>query len=381
VFFGLEHPVVPGFKFTLGVFATCLIAVAQGPVSPSDQDVPPSDVSGWNAGPFKVRGILDAYYGLAFYDSPGFVNPLRSLDASANQLDLNMAKLTLSRTAAPFGFQLDAGMGQLLEITGATEKNIPGTRYVEQAYFSLKPESWHNVQLDVGKFASSAGAEALDTADNWNYSRSFLFTWAVPSYHTGLRSTISLGNQFVGGLQWVGGWNNVTTGATYRTIGVTGSWTRPKVTWNNAYYAGPDENKSDRGMRNLYDTTLLLTPGARATFYINFDYGHDRSQAGRSFQWGGVAGAARFRLPKRFAISPRLEVLRDASGQVTGMPQTLKEITLTGTYSHWKGVLNYLEFRKDWSGAPCHDSATQGQIGSGQPTLLIGVVLLISPDR
>lgn len=372
---------MPGFKFTLGVFATCLIAVAQGPVSPSDQDPPPPNVSGWNAGPFKVSGILDAYYGLAFHDSPGFVNPLRSFDTGANQLDLNMAKLTLSRAAAPFGFQLDAGMGQLFDISGATEKNIPATRYLEQAYFSVKPESWHNIQLDVGKFASSAGAEVLDTADNWNYSRSFLFTWAVPAYHTGLRSTIPIGNQVVGGLQLVGGWNNVVTGATYRTIGVTGSWTRKKVTWNNAYYAGPDENRIDRGMRNLYDTTLLLTPNNRANFYINFDYGHDQPQFARSFQWSGVAAAAKFRLPKGFAFSPRLEVLRDASGQITGTPQTLKEVTLTGTYSHWKGVLNYLEFRKDWSGAPCLESCTQGQIGSGQPTLLVGVVLVISPER
>lgn len=381
MFVGLEHPVVSGFKFTFVVFATCLIAAAQSPDSPGDQDPPPSDVSGWNAGPFKVRGILDAYYGLGLGDSNGYVNPVRGFEANANQLDLNMAKLTLSRSAAPFGFQLDAGMGQLFDISGATEKNVPATRYLEQAYFSVKPESWHNIQLDVGKFASSAGAELLDTADNWNYSRSFLFTWAVPAYHTGLRSTIPLGNQFVGGLQWVGGWNNVVTGATYRTIGVTGSWTRKKVTWNNAYYAGPDENKSDRGMRNLDDTTLLLTPSGRATFYINFDYGHDQPRVGQSFQWSGVAGAAKFRLPKGFAFSPRLEALRDVSGQITGTPQTLKEVTLTGTYSHWRGVLNYLEFRKDWLGAPCLDSCTAGQIESGRPTLLVGVVLLIGPER
>src|ERR1035438_296348 len=40
---------------------------------------------------------------------------------------------------------------------------------------------------------TSAGAEVIETNQNWNYSRSLLFAWAIPYYHFGLRASIPIG--------------------------------------------------------------------------------------------------------------------------------------------------------------------------------------------
>ena len=74
-------------------------------------------------------------------------------------------------------------------------------RNIEQAYISFKPAQAKGLQLDFGKFVTAAGAEVIETKDNWNYSRSLLFSWAIPYYHFGLRAVMPLGKHFNAGVQ------------------------------------------------------------------------------------------------------------------------------------------------------------------------------------
>ncbi len=46
------------------------------------------------------------------------------------------------------------------------------------------------MQIDAGKFVTPIGAEVIESQDNWNYTRSTLFGYAIPFYHTGLRATV-----------------------------------------------------------------------------------------------------------------------------------------------------------------------------------------------
>ena len=41
------------------------------------------------------------------------------------------------------------------------------------------------VQWDAGKFVTPIGAEVIESQDNWNYTRSILFGYAIPFYHLG----------------------------------------------------------------------------------------------------------------------------------------------------------------------------------------------------
>ena len=59
------------------------------------------------------------------------------------------------------------------------------------------------------------------------------------------------------------------------TIGLTSALVKPKYTWNVNFYNGPENFDTQKGYRNLIDTTLLLTPTAKFNAYVNYDYGQN----------------------------------------------------------------------------------------------------------
>jgi hypothetical protein len=326
--------------------------------------------------------MIDSYYSLGFNHPAGHVSGLRNFDDKANQLELNMAHFSVDYSPKPVGFHLDAGFGRAFDIMSATEKDATGMRVFKQAYVTVKPASWRGLELNFGKFVTWASAEVIETPNNWNYSRSLLFVWCVPYHHFGLRATAPVGKRFNTGVQLVSGWNNILTGATFKTVGVTGSWTvTPKATWTNTYYSGPDENRANRGARKLWDTVLLLSPNSRTNLYLNFDYLHNSPKYSPGYTVYGIAGAARFQLTKKLSLSPRAEWLNDDTGGATGTGQRVKEFTLTGTYAFLDRLSGWLEFRNDWSGQPYFNRGGEAAAWKKQPTVLIGLVAFLRPKR
>lgn len=336
----------------------------------------------WKIGPFDVSGMIDGYYSLGFNHPDDHVNGLRNFDDKSNNLELNMVSLTLDYAPEPVGFHVEAFAGRTFDIMNATTKDVTEMRPFKQAYVDVKPAWWHGLELDFGKFVSSAGAEAIETADNWNYSRSLLFVWCVPFYHFGLRASAPIGKHFDAGFQVVNGWNDITTGVTFKTVGLTGSWSpTSKVTWMDTWYRGPDENRGNRGLRNLYDTVLLLTPSSKMSFYVNFDYLHDSPRYSPSWQVYGIAGAAKRQLTRKLALNSRLEWLNDRAGMATGTGQQVKEFTVTGTYALLDRLSWWLEFRNDWSNQPVFNRGNETAAVKSQPTALVGVVAIIGPKK
>jgi hypothetical protein len=333
----------------------------------------------WRVGPVNISGVVDGYYSLPFNHPALNVNSLRNFDDKANQMELNMAMVALDYAPKPVGFHVDAGFGRTFDIISVSEKDVNEMRFLKQAYVSLKPARWKGVELDFGRFVTSASAEVIETSNNFNYSRSLLFVWCTPYHHFGMRASVPITKQLTGGAQLVSGWNNIMTGATFRTVGLTGSWTKPKFTWTNTYYGGPDENKSNQGMRDLYDSVLLVNPNSKTSFYFNFDYLHDSPKYAPSYKVYGIAGAAKSQLTKRLSLSQRLEWLNDNSGRATGTAQQVKEVTLTGTYSFMRRLSGWLEFRLDWSNQPFFNRGDALASWRNQPTLLVGMVAIIGP--
>src|SRR5258707_4863916 len=167
-----------------------------------------------------------------------------------------MAKLSMSHTADPVGFQVDLGFGRAFDIIHAGEPSTAPSflRNIEQAYVMLKPAKWKGFEVDLGQFVTSAGAEVIESHSNWNYSRSLLFAWAIPYYHFGLRATETKGH-FTGGFQVVNGWNNVEDNNSGKTLGFVGNINTKKLTWSNNYYTGPENPGTNKAWPNLDDTT------------------------------------------------------------------------------------------------------------------------------
>ena len=335
----------------------------------------------WSIGPIDFSGLIDGYYGFNFNHPDSRRNQLRNFDVMANQFSLNMAKITLNHDADPLGFRLDLGFGRAFDMINGSEASPSILRNIEQAYVSLKPKKAKGFELDFGKFVTSASAEVIETNANWNYSRSLLFALAVPYYHFGLRATEPIGSHFTAGVQLVNGWNDVEDNNSGKTVGLVGNVTTSKFTWSNNYYVGPEKADTNKGLRHLYDTTLLLTPSPKANFYINYDYGIDKNILSGENRWVGVAGAARFALTDRFALAPRLEWFNDATGFATGTVQKLKEFTMTAEYKALEGVLARLEYRRDWSDVAYFDRGGTPGVWKNQPTLTAGVVAFFGPKR
>jgi len=337
----------------------------------------------WSIGPIDFSGLIDGYYSYNFDHPSDRVNQLYNFDTEAQQFSLNMAEFRMSHSPDPIGFELDLGFGRAFDIIHTTEQAPEIFRYIEQAYVSFKPPKAKGLEIDFGDFVTSAGAEVIETNQNWNYSRSLLFSWAIPYYHFGLRTSMPLGKYFTAGVQLVNGWNNIEDNNSGKTIGLTEALTVKKFTWSNNYYTGPENPNTNKGWRNLYDTTLLLTPTDKFNAYINVDYGQNRNflAAPNLAKWYGVAGAAHFQISKAISFSPRVEWYKDAQGFTTGTPQTLKEFTLTGEYKWSQGVLSRLEYRHDFSDVPFFEEGPVPMIAKNQSTVTLGLIGYFGPRR
>ncbi|MCL6544928.1 MAG: porin [Bryobacteraceae bacterium] len=334
----------------------------------------------WSVGGIEFSGLVDGYYSYNFNHPASRANQLRNFDLAGGQFDLSMAKLVMEHAPDPAGFRVDLGFGKAFDAIHGAEPGLSAFRNVQQAYISYKPKAGKGLQLDFGKHVTMAGAEVIETHSNWNYSRSLLFALAIPYYHMGLRASLPVGSNFTAGFHLVNGWNNVADNNSGKTVGVTGVLSAGPVTWSNNYYAGPEKPNSNKGWRHLYDTTLLLSHD-KASTYFNFDYGAERNPAAPAAVWYGFAGAARFAVSQRVAVSPRLEWFNDRDGFATGVPQKLKEFTLTGEYKMAEGILSRVEFRRDWSDTRFFERGAGPGLHKSQNTVLVGFVAYFGPKR
>jgi len=345
----------------------------------------------WSVGGIDFSGLVDGYYNFNANHPPDSSNgnQLRNFDYDANTFSLNMAKLTMSHDPDPVGFRVDLGFGKAFNQILSSE---PDFKHLEQAYVSWKPTKGKGFEADFGEFVTSAGAEVIETKDNWNYSRSLLFALAIPYYHVGLRTSMPLTKHFTGGFQVVNGWNNFSDNNSGKTIGLTGSYATSKVTLNTNYYVGPENTGTNKGYRNLLDATLLLTPTPKVSAYINYDYGQNRNagvvddgapqphyQTTDLAHWQGIAAALHYQATSKISFTPRFEYFKDESGFSTGTVQNLNEFTLTGEYKMPEGLLARLEYRRDNSDQPFFVKGSR--LVEAQSTVELGVVAFFGPKR
>lgn len=413
---------------------------SQAPTSSTPPAASPAASPAWSVGPIDFSGELSGYYtynanhphnqGDSASSSSNWGNNLYNFNTQAHTLDLSFAKLAISHSPDPVGFELDVGFGRTIETINAGEPTWLGFKYIEQAYIDWKPAKAKGFELDFGKFSTSTGAEAIEEYNNWNYSHSLVFSWAIPYFLFGVRASIPVGKHFTGGFQLVNGWNNVSDDVNSgRTIGVTGALTYTNLRWNFNYHTGPMNQGTNTGFRHLFDTTLLLTPPGKLNGYLNFNYGSNKNSlcstctapATQAFaSWYGLGTAVHVQLNSRWSITARAEWFDDADGYelARALPtpisnlkgavaQQVKEATVTAEYKLFEGLLWRAEWRHDWSTYPMFErgmapvsmdeSSYSGGSGStglpfnnpaglvgylkSQNTITIGLIAFFGPTR
>jgi hypothetical protein len=335
----------------------------------------------------EFSGIVDGYYSYNNNKIDMFTQG-RAFDVRHNSLSLQLAKATLERKnskESPLGFRIDMGLGETVDriISVSDSSRNDGTKYMLQAYASYVAPLGSGLTLDFGKFYTPVGAEVIETKDNFNYSRGWLFTYG-PYYHTGLRVKYGVNDKVTISGFLVNGWDNLfennVSDKFNKTLGFQLGLTPSKKFALTATYMGGQEAPlanvpfvSDRdNWRNVFDTVGTIYVNDKLTLLGNFVYGNDGDNTGTRGYWTGFAAYLKYAFNNRFAFSPRFEVLNDHHGLRTGVGQTVKDITLTQEIKIANNFLTRLEYRRDFSNQNFFTNSG-GAAKNNQNTFIVGL--------
>jgi hypothetical protein len=330
---------------------------------------PAADPSPAPAPPIEVSGFVDTYYTYNFNQvDPG----LRTFDVQHNTLSLSLAEIAFAKAVNPdhrVGFRVDLDFGKTADLVAAFEPEENGQeiyKHIQQAYLSVL--AGEKLQLDVGKFVTPIGAEVIESQDNWNYSRSVLFGYAIPFYHVGVRATLPVSDKLTLTGHLVNGWNNGSEVNGDKTFAF-GATVKPssKVTWIGNIMAGKETAGSD-DTRVLFDTTLTLGLSDKLSVMGNFDYGKEGDVS-----WWGVAAYAKFQARPTWALVGRVEYLDDEDGGFMTLGQTAQTFTVTSDHTLAGGLRMRLEYRGDFTDAPFFLD-DDGDFQDSQHAVLVGLV-------
>jgi hypothetical protein len=305
-----------------------------------------------------------------------------------------------------FGFRLDLAMGAVAKVAAArglfrdVATGIAGDFDLQQAFVSYIVPVGKGLRVDAGKFVTPVGTEFIDGYDGYNdnFSRSLLFTWAIPFTHTGFKLSYPFSDKFSAMVMLVNGWDNVLDNNSAKSFGVSLTLTPigPLAIYLN-YIGGPERDHQDSDFRNLVDLGVVAHIGSRLTLMVNADYGNDMNAiapamadpgipmpaapdpaaagvAASNAQWAGVALYVRVQATKRFAAIARGEIFWDIDGFRTGVKQRIMELTLTPELKITDALVLRGEFRIDQSDQGIFFKSDGTSTRKYQPTLALNAL-------
>jgi hypothetical protein len=325
-------------------------------------------------GPTTLSGFVDVYYG---YNS-------------------NQPAQRSSATASRVGYHIALGFGQAMNLVNAAETAsplLPGTppgappstitnfdQYLKEGYMEYLAPVGKGLQINVGKFVTPAGAEVIETKDNWNYSRGLLFSWAIPYFHFGVSGKYAFNSKFALTGYLMNGWNDSVDNNSGKTTGFTAAWTpNSKFGLTEDYLVGPEQADDNSDFRHLTDTVVTYSPDAKLSLMANYDYGHDRARPlvpgspTTPVYWTGFAGYIKYAPNATWAVATRGEWFKDHNGFSTGTAQNIGEFTLTLQRMLASKIITRLDFRRDMSDQDVFPYRT-GLFKDAQNTVTLGMV-------
>lgn len=357
-------------RLCLAVFATWALFAA--PVRAQAPAPPPEPTPAPSPAPSKidVTGFVDLYYGYNFNK----VDPVyRAFDVQHNAFSLSLAEVAFAKGVTPeskVGFRVDLDFGKTADIVASFEpEGLVGEeiyKNIQQAYGSLLTGK---VQWDVGKFVTMHGSEVIESKDDWNYTRSMLFTLAIPFYHVGVRATLPVNDKFTVAGFVLNGWNN--SSAIYGGVPCLAIETtlkpNAKVTWVANFMSG-QETKDARDNRNLFDTTLTLAISPKLSLMTNFDYGKEGD-----VKWWGIDAYAKLQAKTNWALGGRYEYVDDTDGGFMTIGTKAQSVTVTSDHLIAGSLIMRLEYRTDFAEEPIFPK-DDGSKKKSQTTLTVGLV-------
>lgn len=321
----------------------------------------------------EIEGYLDQTVTYNFNDPDDRVNTLRVFDRKHRAYLLNTFQLYVhkdSEEESPLGFALRLNTGWDADVISPYGVAADDKFDVTEAYLS-----WYfntcvgrGVTVKAGKFVTLAGAEVIEQKDNFNISRSFLFGYAIPFTHTGVRAAWELDDIYTLTFGVNRGWDTFThdnnDALTYEAA-ITANCS-DRLSLSAVTYYGAEQEDNDHSKRRLLDLVATYKFNEKLTGVLNADIASEEDAApdGSTAKWRGIAGYLNYECNEKLSYAARAEVFSDRDGARTGMDQTLWEATLTAQYKFRENIWGRLEFRHDESNRSSAFSKGSGFSGS-----------------
>ncbi len=329
-----------------------------------------------------ISGFVDLSYIYNFAEpdaGASRTNRGRVFDTQPNGFVPQAAEIVFEKPETdtmPIGFRTDLYFGDDAELTHSSGL-FASTDAVDlqQAYVTAKAPIGDGLDFKLGKFVTLLGAEVIESPANWNFSRSYMFGYAIPFTHTGVLATYPLGEwgSVTGGV--VNGWDMVDDTNIAKTL--IGNLTLTPVGGVTLAFNGitgaehTGENRNDRTVFDFVGTWKALD---QLTVMANYDYGHESgvepvvgtAGGGTGFDtgnWQGLALYGKYDLTPTWSLAGRWEWFDDKAGVRTGLgtvdlatgalgPNDVDyfEWTLTSQWALYEHVLARLEYRHDMAG-------------------------------
>jgi hypothetical protein len=326
-----------------------------------------------------VNGFLSASYSYNFNRPDSGTNQLRVFDFDDNTFKVDVAEVVLQKAVAKpgeAGFRVDLVAGSSIPRVSSSYGLLQGQDVdLQQAFVSWIAPVGSGLRLDLGKFITHFGAEVIEGYDGWNdnATRSFLFGYAIPFTHTGLKASYTFSDQLAGMLEIVNGWDVARDNNSSKSIGLQLTWTPTKsVTVTGNFMTGPERANVSSDPRNLFNVVAQWKLTDLTVFTLDAVTGSEKGAVtpGATASWWAIAGYARLGLSEIFAFCLRAEYFDDADGARTGTVQKLKELTVTPEVKVSSHLIFRGDLRVDWSDADIF-SKRGGILKGNQPTVLL----------
>jgi hypothetical protein len=386
----------------LGVASALLLCLAASPVLA--QGAPEAKP------PEKPKTFLDEVNLFAYIENSfvgnlrgtgrGDVNELRLYDLDGGYT-FNAAEFSIKKDpsdAYPFGFGLsimggqDARKNHALGIFRGDDDVFPfrDTPPIDllEAYASYKIPIGSGLTIKAGKFASLLGFEVIEAPLNLNFSRSLLFSFAVPLTHVGALLSYSFGDVFTMTAGPVVGWDVARDNNS--SMSVMGQFIlTPTKDWIFGFnwITGPEQNKNNDNIRTVLDWTATFNGLKDTVLGLNVDYGWEKKEASlvaaglrdTTATWWGVAGYAAYDWTEKLRTTFRAEYFVDSdsartAAQAPGLSTKVWETTATVRYKIWKGLLARVEYRHDQANEKVFKIKNTGPTSRAQDTISLDVI-------
>ena len=342
----------------------------------------------------SIHGLVDAGYEHNFNQPNGNTNLFRQWDADGFQLTQGNLHIEKDGTV---GFVSDINFGNVANAISAATNFGPvhqsSATWIDptQYYLTYTIPLGAGISAQAGRFVTLLGAEVIPTYQNQNYNetRSFLFTLGEPLTHTGIQGAYTFNDyvSFTGSLN--NGWDNpqlnTNNGPNYEGELVLNTKDKSLSLIVNGIW-GPNLPGHSNSNLGAIDPIVTYKPAWLPGVTLESEYLYASESGpvvnGHSATWQGLAGYFVYDW-NAWELATRGEFFDDEDGARTGTAQTLWELTQTVT---WKipevtGLLARLEYRHDNSNVQIFPNNnfvspvthTQ-QLWAGQDTLSANVI-------